>query len=151
MSWGGKPHLKARAKLEPLKINGYGLWSLQLAGKHARRPCGSGRQWQSSVNGMAVREAGHQMTLGDGAGRVLEAQRNWRLETDTIRSVLKIAAQLSCGKWREEEARVGVGRVGSRPKRGAEEPGRAPGVVGMGGGPESSRCGRRKPDPLDHG
>lgn len=84
--------------------------------------------------GMAVRAAGHQKTLRDGAGRVLEAQRDWRLETDTIRSVLKIAAQLSCGKWREKEARVGVGRVGSRPKRGAEEPGRAPGVVGMGGG-----------------
>lgn len=89
-------------------------------------PGGSGR----AVNGMAVRAAGHQMTLGNGAGRVLEAQRDWRLETDTIRSVLKIAAQLSCGKWREKEARVGVGRVGSRPKRGAEEPGQAPGVVG---------------------
>lgn len=33
MSWGGKPHLKARAKLEPLKINGYGLWSLPASWK----------------------------------------------------------------------------------------------------------------------
>lgn len=56
------------------------------------------------------------MTLGEGAGRVLKAQ-DCRLETDTVRSVLKIVAQLSCRKWQEKEAGMGVGRVGRRPKR----------------------------------
>lgn len=48
------------------------------------------------------------MTLGEGARQVLKAQ-DCRLETDTVRSVLKIAAQLSCRKWHEKEARVHVG------------------------------------------
>lgn len=62
------------------------------------------------------------MTLGEGAGQVLKAQ-DCRPETDTVRSVLKIAAQLSCRKWQEKEAGVGVERVGRGPRRGTEEPG----------------------------
>lgn len=138
--------IKVRAKLEPLRIKSYELWSFP-----ARQKTCTQVLWlrESDLFQAAeaercewdgrVRAAGHQMALGEGAGQVLKAKKDCRLETDTIRSVLKIVAQLSCRKWQEKEARGGVGRVGTRPKRGAEEPVQGTGSRGDGRRLERSR------------
>lgn len=46
---------------------------------------------------------------------------------------------------------MGVGRVGRRPKRGAEEPGRGTRSGGDGRWSGEQQCGRSKPDTLNHG
>lgn len=83
-----------------------------------------------------------------------KGKKDCRLETDTIRSVLKIVAQLSGRKWQEKEARASVGRVGRRPERGAEEPGLGTRSCGHGrwsGMCVTRQCVRCELDTLDGG